>query len=69
MGKKVCLVDSARQCAVEAERVLYRGGLLNTKKTSGAVKFFVSDAPEKFIALGRKFLGSDITCIKRPEDV
>ena len=69
LGKGVSLVDSARQCAVETERVLYREELLNNKKTRGRIKFFVSDAPEKFAAAGKRFLGSDIKCIRRHEDV
>lgn len=69
LGERVALVDSTKQCAIETERVLYRDGLLNDKRRAGSLKFFVSDAPEKFIALGRKFLGSDIKCIKRSEDV
>lgn len=69
MGNNTRLVDSARQCAVEAERILYSEGLLNFKKAKGCLKFFVSDAPEKFAGLGRKFLGSSIKCIKRSIDV
>lgn len=60
MGKEVCLVDSARQCAIEIERVLYRENLLSIKKTAGGLKFFVSDAPEKFAAVGKRFLGKNI---------
>ena len=69
LGDSVCLVDSARQCAIEVERVLYREGLLNNAKRKGRLKFFVSDEPEKFSASGKRFLGSDINCIKRPDDV
>jgi len=69
VGKDVCLVDSAKQCAIEAERVLYREGLLNNKKNKGSLSFFVSDAPEKFAVSGKNFLGTSITCIKRSDDV
>lgn len=69
LGGGVCLVDSAKQCAVEVERILYREGLFNQGRSKGRLKFFVSDEPEKFAALGRKFLGSDIKCIRRHEDV
>jgi len=69
LGSNICLVDSARQCAIEVERVLYREGLFNDKKPAGRLKFFVSDEPEKFYASGRKFLGNGINCIKRADDV
>jgi glutamate racemase len=69
LGKAVRLVDSARQCAIEIEKVLYSEGLLNDNKRKGGLKFFVSDEPERFSVLGRRFLGSRISCIRRAEDV
>jgi len=59
LGNSVCLVDSAKQCAIEVERVLYREGLRNEGKTKGRLKFFVSDEPEKFSVAGKKFLGEN----------
>lgn len=69
LGKKVALVDSAKQCALEAERVLYRDGLLNDKSRAGSLKFFVSDEPKKFVSLGKRFLGNNITCIRRSDEL
>jgi len=69
LGRGICLVDSARQCAIETKNVLYREELLNTKKQKGVLRFFVSDEPNKFASSGRKFLGSAIKCIRRHEDV
>lgn len=60
LGDEVCLVDSAKQCAIEVERVLCNEGLLNYKKSAGKLRFFVSDEPEKFAASGRKFLGKGL---------
>ena len=68
MDSSVCLIDSAKQCAIEVERVLYREGLLNNDKAKGKIKFFVSDEQEKFAALGKRLLGSSITCIRRPDE-
>ena len=69
LGKAVALVDSAKQCAIETERVLYRDGLLNDKRAQGRLKFFVSDEPQKFVSLGKRFLGSSITCIRRSDEL
>jgi len=69
LGSDVRLVDSAKQCAIEAQRVLYAEGLLNNDKRKGNIEFFVSDEPQKFAASGKKFLGTNINCIKRSSDV
>ena len=69
LDKGVSLVNSATQCAIETERVLNREGLLNKKKSIPRFKFFVSDEPERFAILGRRFLGSNISCIKRTDNV
>lgn len=69
LGRGVCLVDSATQCAIETERVLDVNGILNDKEAKGAHKFFVSDEPQKFAKMGEKFLGENIKCIRRKDDV
>ncbi len=69
LGRGVCLIDSAVQCAIETQRLLYGEGILSENKRQGALKFFTSDEPQKFAELSRRFLGNRINCIKRPEDV
>ena len=69
LGKRVRLVDSARQCAHQVQKVLHTGSSLSGKRSGGKHRFFVSDEPERFAVLGRKFLGKKINCIRRTDDV
>jgi len=62
MGPEVQLVNSARETALEVKETLEALGLRNPHG-SGRVRFFVTDAPEKFARMGELFLG------KRPEEV
>lgn len=64
MGPRVSLIDSAEATAVEVKRVLIEKGLLNAKRTRGRHKFFVTDSPERFIKVGRKFFGVKLTGAK-----
>jgi glutamate racemase len=68
LGRGVRLVDSARQCAVEVEKVLYNEGLLGDSRAKGTLRFFVSDEPQRFAVLGRRFLGSNIKCTRRIDE-
>jgi len=45
LGKKVCLVDSAKQCAVEVQRLLYEEGLLNERKSGNILSTCTPSAP------------------------
>ena len=65
VGKDVVLIDSAREVAKEAKNILDASGLLNTSKSKGRDKFFVSDEPNRFIKIGEKFLKRRIKCAKR----
>lgn len=56
MGPSVTLIDSAKQVAVEVKKMLVQEGLSNDGKACGKYKFFVSDNPEWFSELGKKFL-------------
>jgi glutamate racemase len=58
MGSKVTLVDSAEETAKETERLLGERGLLNDSKSRPKRTFFVTDAPERFKRLSRRFLGA-----------
>ncbi len=59
MGKKVELIDSAKQVAVEVKNILAAEGLCNGKR-KGSHKFCVSDNPDWFKSLATRFLGHDI---------
>lgn len=64
LGKDVHIVDSAAQIAKETKTALEKNNLLSDKK-KGKIKFFVSDEPERFKKVGRRFLGSEIKSVKR----
>ncbi|MBI2400691.1 MAG: glutamate racemase [Deltaproteobacteria bacterium] len=57
MGEAVTLVDSAASTALEVQRVLGEKGILNNSGAEALHKFFVTDSPERFMAVGRRFFG------------
>ncbi|TAN63546.1 glutamate racemase [bacterium] len=57
MGNKVKLIDSAEATAGEVKRMLSESGQLTRRKTEARHKFFVTDSPERFIKVGKKFFG------------
>jgi len=60
MGRNVTLIDSAKQVALEVQKILTHEGMLNKKSCRGKQKFFVSDNPEWFSALAKRFLGKPL---------
>ncbi len=60
MGETVSLIDSAEATAVEVSRVLAEKGLLNGAGTNGSHRFFVTDSPERFLTVGRRFFGEGL---------
>lgn len=66
MGLAVTLIDSAEETAKESKRVLEENNLMR-KEEEGEVtrRYFVSDDPQKFVRLGKKFLGRDIDNIQK----
>jgi glutamate racemase len=61
----VTLIDSAVETAREISSILADRGLLNRMDRTARHEFFVTDAPEKFIAVGERFLGRSIDNIKK----
>ncbi|MFZ2603543.1 MAG: glutamate racemase [Candidatus Omnitrophota bacterium] len=59
MGKQVTLIDSAKQVAMEVKEILSAENLLN-KNRKAKNKFYVSDNPEWFSSIAKRFLGQDI---------
>jgi len=55
MGPRVRLIDSAEQTALETERLLLSLGL-RRPGGRGAYRFFVSDAPKRFLKLARRLV-------------
>jgi glutamate racemase len=69
LGPEVRLVDSAEAVADEVAYLLTTYGLREAAGT-GDLRLFVSDNPERFQAVGRRFLGEDIPPVTHvsPED-
>jgi glutamate racemase len=66
MGSGVRLVDSAEETAKEVEALL-KGRSIVRKNGKGAHSFFVTDAPERFIKVGHRFLGETVESAVRIE--
>jgi glutamate racemase len=66
IGSGVCLVDSAEATAKEVEAVLNKTAI-SRKSGKGTHSFFVTDAPDRFIEVGRRFLGEKVESAVRIE--
>jgi glutamate racemase len=66
MGRDVQLIDSAQETAAETARVLDKEGLRAVGRLTSPHRFVASDAPEQFLRMGQRFLG---TAIDRVETV
>jgi len=66
LGKGVRLVDSAEETAREVRETLQKSGLLR-RRGRGATSFFVTDVPDRFIKVGRRFLGERVESAVRIE--
>jgi len=60
IGSRVRLIDSARQVAMETKRILQEQGMFNTAARKPRYRFYVSDNPQGFRALAKRFLGGPV---------
>lgn len=60
VGRDVRLIDSAQETARETGDRLRENGLANDSSNGAHYRFIASDAPDTFLALGQRFLGSAI---------
>ena len=60
VGREVRLIDSAYETAREAGEVLRALNLQNETPNEARYRFIASDAPDTFLQLGQRFLGSAI---------
>ena len=58
--KGVTVLDSAKIVALKIEQVLRKNHLINTQKTKGSYRFFVSDYTESFEKTSKLFFGTNI---------
>jgi glutamate racemase len=56
----VRLIDSAHETARQAGEILRAHGLENGAPDGARYRFIASDAPDTFLGLGERFLGSPI---------
>jgi glutamate racemase len=66
MGRAVRLVDSAEETANEVSKLL-KDSSLERERGRGAASFFVTDVPDRFIKVGRRFLGEKVDSAVRIE--
>ena len=64
MGRRVTLIDSAEQVAMEVKKILACDGML-AKGKKGKHKFFVSDNSEWFSEIAGRFLGRPIKNVRK----
>jgi glutamate racemase len=68
MGENVTLIDSAKQVAIEVKNILIQENILNKGSRHAKHRFYVSDNPEWFCDLAKRFLGEPIKEVKRVND-
>ena len=66
LGKKVSLVDSAEETARAVRETLRALGLVR-RRGRGSASFFVTDVPDRFVKVGRRFLGERVESAVRIE--
>jgi glutamate racemase len=66
LGRGVRLIDSAQAIAKEVAVLLEKRSLAR-KNGNGAHSFFVTDAPDRFVKVGRRFLGEKVESAVRIE--
>jgi len=66
MGKGVALIDSAEEIAKDVGNVLKKQSL-SRKGGQGNHSFFVTDAPDRFVKIGHRFLGEKVESAVRIE--
>ncbi len=60
LGPSITLIDSAEQTAAAVARELEKSTLRAPATQTGHVHFVVSDAPQQFVRVGRRFLGEKV---------
>lgn len=67
MGTEVSLIDSAVETAREIKSTLENLSLLRDRADGVRHEFYVTDSPERFVAVGERFLGKPIDHIRKIE--
>ncbi len=71
LGPSVTLVDSAKQVAQQAKQILVNQNILSPKgkKSKNNIRFYVSDEPDNFAKLGKRFLGFELKNVRKVSNV
>ncbi|MFH0753869.1 MAG: glutamate racemase [Candidatus Omnitrophota bacterium] len=69
MGKSVSLVDSATETARGVKKLLEEQGLMRKNARSPRHEFLVSDEPQHFRVVAKRFLGHDLPHVRRVDHV
>ena len=64
VGRDVRLIDSAEETAAETAATLRDKGLDRASSNDVRYRFIASDAPEQFLRVGQRFLGSSIDSVE-----
>jgi len=65
MGGGISLIDSATETAREIKETLTRNSIEGKPAREPLRKFYVTDAPERFLRVGERFLGQKIAHIEK----
>ena len=61
IGSEVNLIDSGRETAIYAAKILKENNLLNNSAEKGVCNYYVSDTPEGFENVANVFLGENVS--------
>lgn len=64
VGSDVRLIDSAESTAKEVGEILKATGLIESARKPAEHRVFVTDSPERFAAVGKRFLGEDLARVE-----
>ncbi len=67
MGEDIVLIDSAIEKAKNVSKILRTSGLLKTEDTPAFRKYYVTDCPERFQKIGKRFMLDSLEDITRIE--
>ncbi len=61
MGENVTLIDSGKETAIYAAKILKENNLLTDRNEKGECEFYVSDTPDGFESIASVFLGENVS--------
>ena len=65
LGREVYLVDSAKEVTAKAKKILEQNNLARTGLRKGRCRIFVSDKPQHFKRVAKRFLGYNVDSIQK----